>query len=176
MGNLSAGFSARKLGREQFARQVTALFENMRILKFKSQLTIAFFAAVNHLNGVQKVMVCDLRLAAFPDPFCVFLWRFVACDRNYDWWERKTQLSRGFLNFGVRMFVKSAVKHGLPKFFLNICVHSTRYKRVQSLDRLNWESNSPVAQNKEQKSHTKAKRHHFSILLRINFASIFCPI
>ena len=28
----------------------TALFTNMRILKFKSQLTIAFFAAVNHLN------------------------------------------------------------------------------------------------------------------------------
>ena len=32
-------------------RLVTALFTNMRILKFKSQLTIAFFAAVNHLNG-----------------------------------------------------------------------------------------------------------------------------
>ena len=32
-------------------RNVTALFTNMRILKFKSQLTIAFFAAVNHLNG-----------------------------------------------------------------------------------------------------------------------------
>ena len=31
--------------------QLTALFINMRILKFKSQLTIAFFAAVNHLNG-----------------------------------------------------------------------------------------------------------------------------
>ena len=30
---------------------VTALFTNMRILKFKSQLTIVFFAAVNHLNG-----------------------------------------------------------------------------------------------------------------------------
>ena len=29
----------------------TALFTNMRILKFKSQLTIAFFVAVvNHLN------------------------------------------------------------------------------------------------------------------------------
>ena len=32
-------------------RQLTALFTNMRILKFKSQLTIAFFAAVNPLNG-----------------------------------------------------------------------------------------------------------------------------
>jgi len=30
---------------------LTALFTNMRILKFKGQLTIAFFAAVNHLNG-----------------------------------------------------------------------------------------------------------------------------
>ena len=30
---------------------LTALFKNMRILTFKSQLTIAFFAAVNHLNG-----------------------------------------------------------------------------------------------------------------------------
>ena len=30
---------------------LTALFTNMRILKFKSQLTIALFAAVNHLNG-----------------------------------------------------------------------------------------------------------------------------
>ena len=42
----------------------------MRILEFRTQPTIAFFAAVNHLNGplrkqnftsrVQKVMVCDL--------------------------------------------------------------------------------------------------------------------
>ena len=30
---------------------ITALFRNMRILKFKSQLAIAFFAAVNHLTG-----------------------------------------------------------------------------------------------------------------------------
>ena len=29
----------------------TALFTNMRIVKFKSHLTIAFFAAVNHLSG-----------------------------------------------------------------------------------------------------------------------------
>ena len=30
---------------------ITALFTNLRILKFQSQLTIAFFAAVNHLSG-----------------------------------------------------------------------------------------------------------------------------
>ena len=32
-------------------RFFTALFTNMRILRLKTQLTIAFFAAVNHLNG-----------------------------------------------------------------------------------------------------------------------------
>ena len=37
--------------RDENLRDVTALFTNMRILKFKSQLTIAFFTAVNHLNG-----------------------------------------------------------------------------------------------------------------------------
>ena len=35
----------------QFQRPFPVLVTNMRILKFKSQLTIAFFAAVNHLNG-----------------------------------------------------------------------------------------------------------------------------
>ena len=69
-----------------------ALFSNMRILKFRSQLTIAFFAAVNHLNGplrkqnftspVQKVMVCDLWISI--SFVCVSVSRFVACDRNYD--------------------------------------------------------------------------------------------
>ena len=32
-------------------RYFTALFTNTRILRLKRQLTIAFFAAVNHLNG-----------------------------------------------------------------------------------------------------------------------------
>ena len=32
-------------------KKFTALFTNMQILKFKSQLKIAFFAALNHLNG-----------------------------------------------------------------------------------------------------------------------------
>ena len=69
-----------------------ALFSNMRILKFRSQLTIAFFAAVNHLNGplrkqnftsrVQKVMVCDLLISIHF--VCFSVSRFVACDRNYD--------------------------------------------------------------------------------------------
>ena len=62
-----------------------SVFTNMRILKFRTQPTIAFFAAVNHLNGplskqnftsrVQMVMVCDLwisiRFVSFSgrDPF-----------------------------------------------------------------------------------------------------------
>ena len=62
------------------------------ILKFRSQPTIAFFAAVNHLNGpprkqnftsrVQKVMVCDFWISI--RFVCFSVSRFVACDRNYD--------------------------------------------------------------------------------------------
>ena len=33
---------------------LTALFINTRILKFKRQLTFAFFAAVNHLSGALR--------------------------------------------------------------------------------------------------------------------------
>ena len=47
------------------------------------------------IGGFRSVSVC----------FCVS--RFVACDRNYDFRQRKTRL----LNFRVRMFVKSAVIH-----------------------------------------------------------------
>ena len=69
-----------------------ALFTNMRILKFRTQPTIAFSDAVNHLNGplrkqnftsrVQKVMVCDLWILIHF--VCFSVSRFVACDRNYD--------------------------------------------------------------------------------------------
>ena len=69
-----------------------ALFTNMRILKFRSQPTIAFFAAVNHLNGplrkqnftsrVQKVMVCDLWISI--RFVCFSVSRFVACDCMID--------------------------------------------------------------------------------------------
>ena len=40
--------------------KVTVLFTNMRILKFKIQLMIAFFAAVNHLKGpFRKFVICN---------------------------------------------------------------------------------------------------------------------
>ena len=52
---LSPGLSTHTHSIYQTLSYLTALFTNIRILKFKSQLTaeltIAFFAAVNHLNG-----------------------------------------------------------------------------------------------------------------------------
>ena len=70
--------------------KITALFINTWILKFKSQLTFAFFAAVNHLSAPlrkQKFTSTGskghgLWLADF-DPFCALCvsWRFVTCDR-----------------------------------------------------------------------------------------------
>ena len=89
----------------------------MRILKFKSQLTIAFFAAVNHRNGPLRkqnftltswLVICDWWISIRFVCFCVS--RFVDCDRHYDWRQRKTQLWRRLMNFRVRMFVKSAVR------------------------------------------------------------------
>ena len=106
----------------------------MRILKFKSQLTITFFAAVNHLNGSLRkqsftftsskrswFVICDWRIWIPFVCFCVS--RFVACDRNCDWRQRKTQLWRRLLNFTVRMFVKSAVTFFLFFYLLVEILH-----------------------------------------------------
>ena len=97
---------------------ITALFTNMRILKFKSQLTIAFFTAVNHLNEPLRKQNFTLTgskghgwwfvIGGFRSVLCVSV-SFKG--RNYDWRQRKTQLWRRVLNFRVRMFVKSAVIH-----------------------------------------------------------------
>ena len=54
------------------------------------------------------VCVCDWWISIRFVCFCVS--RFVSCDRNYDWQQRKTQLWRRLLTFRVRMFVKSAVR------------------------------------------------------------------
>ena len=51
MGNLSAGFSARKLGREQFARQVYCAFRKHANSEVQKPTDDCVFAAVNHLNG-----------------------------------------------------------------------------------------------------------------------------
>ena len=52
-------------------------------------------------------MICDWWISIRFVCFCVS--GFVACDRNYDWRQRKTQLWRRLMNFRVRIFVKSAV-------------------------------------------------------------------
>ena len=61
----------------------------------------------NLLKRVQKVMICDWWISIRSVGFIVS--RFVACDSNYYWRQRKTQLWRRLLNFRVRVFVKSAV-------------------------------------------------------------------
>ena len=54
-------------------------------------------------------MICDWWISIRFVCFCVS--RFIACDRNYDWRQRKTQLWRRLLNFRVRVFLKRAVKY-----------------------------------------------------------------
>ena len=62
-----------------------------------------------YFNGFKRSwpVICDWWISIRFLCFCVS--RFVACDHNYDWRQRKTQLWRRLLNFRVRMFVKSAV-------------------------------------------------------------------
>ena len=55
-----------------------------------------------------RFVICDWWISILFVCFCVS--RFVSCDRNYDWQQRKTQLWRRLLTFRVRMFVKSAVR------------------------------------------------------------------
>ena len=71
-----------------------------RILKFKSQLTFALFAAVGSKG--HGLLFCDLWVSIRFVCFCVT--RFVACDRI---------VNCGFLNFRVRVFLKRAVRNSL---------------------------------------------------------------
>ena len=62
-------------------------------------------------------MICDWWISFHFVCLCVS--RFIACGRNYDWRQRKTQLWRRLLNFRVRMFVKSAVTTSLQLSLAN---------------------------------------------------------
>ena len=64
--------------------------------------------------------ICDLWLMISIRFVCFCVSRFVACDRNYDWRQRKTQLWKRLSNFRVRVFVTSAVKivNSFSKSFL----------------------------------------------------------
>ena len=55
-------------------------------------------------------------------------------EKNEEW--------RGFLSIIRSEKFARHVKAWTTEILLNICVHSTRYTRAQSLNRLNWESNS----------------------------------
>ena len=62
-----------------------------------------------YFNGFKRswIVISDWWISIRFVSFCVS--RFVDCDRNHDWRQRKTQLWRRLLNFRLRTFVKSAV-------------------------------------------------------------------
>ena len=82
---------------------VTTLFKTKkRIVKFKNQLTLEFFAVVNYLSGSLRkqkftstgskghALWFDWWISIYFVCSCVS--GFFACDHNYDWRQRKTQL------------------------------------------------------------------------------------
>ena len=78
----------------------SALFTNMRILKFKSQPTIAFslpsviltdlLGNKLYFNRFKRswFLICDWRISI--RFVCSYISKFVTCDRNYDWRQPKT--------------------------------------------------------------------------------------
>ena len=96
-------------------------FSNMRILKFKSQLTIAFFAAVNHLNEPLRKQNFTLTgskgqglwlvIGEFRSVLCVSVFQgsLLVIVIMIDGSEKRNCVWRRLLNFRVRMFLKSAV-------------------------------------------------------------------
>ena len=114
-------FYPRPLPTTHDPRHLATLFTNMRILRFKSQLTIAVFAAVNYLNeplrkqnftltgskghglwfvigGIQSVLC----VSVFQGSLLVIV---IMIDGS-----EKRDCEGGFWNFRVRIFVKSAVR------------------------------------------------------------------
>ena len=82
-------------------------FQNTRILKLKlSQLQLtafAFFAPLKiiladilgHRSLLQRVHGLWLEIGGFRSVLCVsvtLVWGFIACDCNYDWWQRRTSV------------------------------------------------------------------------------------
>ena len=98
-------------------KKVTALFKNTRILKFKSQLTFAFFAAVNHLSTPRRKQEFSstaskghglwVVIGRFRSVLCVVFQRFFACGHDYDWRQR---IKKGALKLRISRVFESAVK------------------------------------------------------------------
>ena len=102
----------------------TAFFTHMQILRFKSQLIIAFFTAVNHLNGpLRKQNFTSMGSKGYGLWFVISGFRSFLCVSVFqgslpvivimiDGSEKcnKNLLWRWLFNFRVCMFVKSTVK------------------------------------------------------------------
>ena len=137
----------------------------MRILKFKSQLTIAFFAAVDHLNGPVTKQNFTLTgskrqglwfvIGGFRSVLCVSVFQgsllviVIMIDGG-----KKKQLWRRLLNFRVRMFVKSAVTKELNHCCCETCVFlqinikacSPFYYRIEMTFRaVHWRSTGTIS-------------------------------
>ena len=119
-------------------QSIAALFKNMGILKFKSQLTFAFFVALNHLSRyLSKQNLTGSKghwfaIGWFRSALCVsVVHRLIACYCNYTWWQQKIQLWRRLFNLRVRIFVKSAVNNKTGPLFLKFNLRQDTFKPLK---------------------------------------------
>ena len=99
----------------------TTLFKNMQIWKFKSPLTFAFFAAVNHFSRpLRKEKFTSMGskgsglwfvIGGFRSSLCVSLFHgsLLVIVIVTHWRQQKMQLWKQLLNFRVGAFLKKAV-------------------------------------------------------------------
>ena len=86
---------------QDYAQYFTALLKNTQILKFKSQMTFEFFAAVSHLSRPFRKQNFTLTgskghglwfvIGRFRSFLCFCVSMFVACDGDYDWRQQRMQ-------------------------------------------------------------------------------------
>ena len=124
------------------------------------QWTLVLWPRLNSLSLANQIEFLDMfwwfdrrikKNPVFPRIVNQLFEGWVTCRQEIpreSWGESKKEEWRGFLSLIRSERFARRVKAWTTEMLWNICVHSTRYTRVQSLNRLNWESNSPLAQNK----------------------------
>ena len=96
--------------------KITALFTNMQILKSKSQLTIGFFAAVNHLDGpVRKQNFTLTGSKGHGFWFVIGGFRSVLCVSVFQSSLLVIVIMIDGSQIRIRMFVKSSVNVGYAR-------------------------------------------------------------
>ena len=103
-----------------------------------------------YFNGFKRSLfvICDWWMSIRFMCFCVS--RFVACDHNYDWRQRETQLWRRPISFRVRVFLKSTVKVTIESHSTEGCNRRALFAKTRGLPAFSCLSTERLFNNLEK--------------------------